>query len=74
MYKSIEIYFQAIIFISIRMEYSVLILAIQKNEKNKKTNLVKAILQIIKHLKFIEGNKKVKVMQTTMLLIYCSQK
>lgn len=44
--------------INIRTNYSILILTIQKDQKNKTINLRKVILQIIKYFKFIEGNKK----------------
>lgn len=51
-------YFQAIMLINIKPDYSALILAIQKDWKDKNTNLVEEILQIIRYFKFIERNKK----------------
>lgn len=64
-------YFKAIMLINIRVDYSALISAIQKNWKNETTNLAKAVLQIIKHFKYIKRKKKAQnVMQTSMPLIY----
>lgn len=44
---------------NIRTNYLALVLAIQKDWKNKTTKLTKVILQIIRHFKFIKRNKKV---------------
>lgn len=72
--KSIEMYFQAILLMNIGVEYSALVLAIQKDWKDDNTNLAEIILQIIKYSKFIERNKKAKVIQTTISLIYQAPK
>ncbi len=58
-------YFQATMLINIGTEYSALVSAIQKNWKDENTNLAEAVLQIIRHYEFMEGNEKAKVMQTS---------
>ena len=51
---------------NIGTDYSALVSAIQKDWKDKITNLAEAVLQIIRHFEFIEGNKKAQnVMQTS---------
>ncbi len=50
---------------NIGTKYLALVSAIQKDWKDETTNLAEAVLQIIKHFEFIEGNKKAKVMQTS---------
>ncbi len=66
MQKSTEIYFQATMLINIGTNYSALVSAIQKDWKNETTNLAEAVLQIIRHFEFMEGNKKThNVMQTS---------
>lgn len=57
---SIEMYFQAMMLINIGPKYFRLVSAILKNWKDETTNLVKAILQIIRYFKFIEDTKKDK--------------
>lgn len=52
------------------VEYLALVSVIQKNWKNENTNPAEAILQIIRHFKFIKGNKKAKVIEITTLSIY----
>lgn len=47
--------------INIRYEYLAFLSAIQKNWKNKTTNLVGTVLQIIREFEFIEGIKKSKL-------------
>ena len=63
--QSTEMYFQATMLMNIGTEYLALVSAIQKDWKDEKTNLEEAVLQIIKHFEFIEGNEKAKVMQTS---------
>lgn len=46
------------ILLNIRTDYSTLVLTIQKNWKDKITNLGEIVFQIIKYFKFIERNKK----------------
>ena len=63
--QSTEMYFQATMLMNIGTEYSALVSAIQKNRKDENTNLAEAVLQIIRHFEFMEGNEKAKVMQTS---------
>ncbi len=63
--KSTEMYFQATMLMNIRVEYSALVPSIQKDWKDENTNLAEAVLQIIRHFEFMEGNEKAKVMQTS---------
>ncbi len=63
--QSTEMYFQATMLMNIGTKYLALVSAIQKDWKDEKTNLAEAVLQIIKHFEFIEGNEKAKVMQTS---------
>ncbi len=63
--KSTEMYFQATMFMNIGVEYLALVSSIQKDWKDENTNLAEAILQIIRHFEFMEGNEKAKVMQTS---------
>ena len=56
--QSIEMYFQATMLMNIGADYSALVSAIQKDWKNETTNLAEAVLQIIRHFEFMEGNKK----------------
>lgn len=63
-------YFQATILINIRIEYSALISAIQKDWKEEKRNLAEAISQIIRHFEFMKENKKANIMQTSTLFIH----
>lgn len=57
-HKNIDIYFQTMMLMNIRTKYSAFILAIQKDWKDKTTNLMETMLQIIRHFKFLEENKK----------------
>lgn len=57
--KSIQMYFQATIFMNIWISYLAIVSAIQKNLKNKTPNMVEVVLQIIRYLEFREENKKV---------------
>lgn len=52
--QSTKMFFEATILMYIRTDYSALVSVIQKNKKIKTRNLAKAVLQIIKHFKFIE--------------------
>lgn len=63
-------YFQVTMLVNIGIEYFVLLLVIQKNKKDEKTNLAKAILKILKHFEFMEGNKKANITQITTPSIY----
>lgn len=54
-HQSTKMYFQITMLINIRIKYSAFISAIQKDQKDKTINLIKIVLQIIKHM---EGNKK----------------
>lgn len=72
--KSSEIYFQATMLMNIGVEYLALVSSIQKDWKDENTNLAEVILHIIRHFEFIEGNKKVKIMQTSTPLIYRTPK
>ncbi len=63
--KSTEMYFQATMLMNIGVEYSALVSSIQKDWKDENTNLAEAVLQIIRHFEFMEGNEKAKVMQTS---------
>lgn len=64
--QSIEMYFQATMLMNIGADYSALVSAIQKDWKDETTNLAEAVLQIIRHFEFMEGNKKAQnVMQTS---------
>ncbi len=67
-------YFQATMLMNIGVEYSALVSLIQKDWKDENTNLAEVVLQIIKHFKFMEGNEKAKVMQTSALLIHHTSK
>lgn len=58
--KSSETYSQAIILMKIGTDYLALVLPIQKDWKDKTTNLAEAILQIIRYFEFIKGNKKTR--------------
>lgn len=61
-------YFYVTVMMNIGTNYSTLLLTIQKNWKDKNTNLVEAMLQIIRYFEFLEGNKKTcNVMQTSNL-------
>lgn len=44
---------------NIRVDYSALISAIQKDWKDETTNLAKAVLQIIRYFEFMKENEKV---------------
>ena len=68
--QSTEMYFQATMLMNIGTKYSALVSAIQKGSKDKKTNLEEAVLQIIRHFEFTEGNEQAKVMQTSTPSIY----
>lgn len=47
-------------------DYLALVSLIQKDEKDETTNLVKAVLKIIRYFEFIEGNEKTRsIMQTS---------
>ena len=72
--KSTKIYFQTTMLMNIRVKYLALVSSIQKNRKNENTNLAEIVLQIIRHFKFIEGNKKAKIMQISAPLIYRAPK
>ena len=72
--QSTKMYFQATMLINIGTEYSALVSAIQKNWKDENTNLAEAVLQIIRHFEFMEGNEKAKVMQTSTPSIHCAPK
>lgn len=64
-WKNTEIYFQATMLINIGSKYLVLMSAIQKDQKDETTNFTEAVLQIIRHFKFIKDTKKGKsVLQT----------
>ena len=64
--QSTEMYFQATMLMNIGSEYSALVSAIQRDWKDETTNLAEAILQIIRHFKFMEGTEKHKsVLQTS---------
>lgn len=68
-------YFQATMLMNIGTEYSALVSAIQKDWKDETTNLAEAVLQIIRHFKFMEGNEKAQnVMQTFMPSIHRAPK
>ena len=56
--QSIEMYFQASMLMNIRTNYLALVSAIQKDWKDKTTNLAEAVIQIIRHFEFIEVNEK----------------
>lgn len=56
--KNTKTYFQATILINIGADYSALVSTIQKDWKNKTTNLAETVLQIIRHFKFMKENKK----------------
>lgn len=60
--------------INIGVEYLALVSSIQKNWKDKNRNLTEVVLQIIRYFKFMKGNKKIKVMQTSALLIHRAPK
>lgn len=55
---------------NIRIEYFILVLAIQKNWKDENINLVETILQIIRYSNFMKENKKAKVIQITIPSIH----
>ena len=59
---------------NIGAEYSALVLAIPKDWKDENMNLAEAVLQIIRPFEFMERNKKSKVMQTSIPLIYHAPK
>lgn len=59
---------------NIGTEYSALVSAIQKDWKDENTNLAKTALQIIRHFKFMEGNKKAKVIETSTSSIHRTPK
>ncbi len=64
--QSTKMYFQATMSINIRTDYSSLLSAIQKDWKDKTTNLAELVRQIIKHFEFMEGSKKTqKIIQTS---------
>ena len=67
-------YLQTTMLINIEVEYLRLVSSIQKNWKDENTNLAKAALQIIRHFKSMEGNKKAKMMQTSTPPIYYASK
>ena len=68
-------YFQATMLMNIGTDYSALVSAIQKDWKDETTNLAEAILQIIRHFEFMEGNEKAQnVMQTFMSSIHRAPK
>lgn len=64
-WQSIKMYFQATRLMNIGPEYSRLVFTIQKNWKDETINFVKAILQIIRHFKFMKGTKKYKSVFST---------
>ena len=72
--KSTEMYFQATILMNIGIEYLALVSSIQKDSKDKNTNLAEIILQIIRYFEFMKRNKKAKVMQTSAPSIYHAPK
>ena len=72
--QSTEMYFQATILMNIRTEYSAIVSAIQKDWKDENINLAEAVLQIIRHFEFMEGNEKAKAMQTSTPSIYYAPK
>ncbi len=72
--KSTKMYFQATMLMNIGLEYSALVPSIQKDWKDENTNLAEAVLQIIRHFEFMEGNEKAKVMQTSALSIHRAPK
>ena len=73
--QSTEMYFQATMLMNIGADYSALVSAIQKDWKDETTNLAEAVLQIIRHFEFMEGNEKAQnVMQTSMPSIHRAPK
>lgn len=56
--KNIEMFFQATMFMNIETKYSALVLSIQKDWKDKITNLTEMVPYIIKDFEFVERNKK----------------
>ena len=72
--QSTKMYFQVTILMNIGTEYSALVSAIQKNWKDENPNLAEAVLQIIRHFEFMEGNEKAKVMQTSTPSIHFAPK
>lgn len=50
---------------NIGANYLVLLSTIQKDWKDNNINLTKTVLQIIKHFKFIKGNKNTQNMMQT---------
>lgn len=61
---------------NIRIKYSALILVIRKDWKNKIINLIKTVLQIIRHFKFIEENEKNNkiILETSILRLLARSK
>lgn len=67
-------YFQATIIMNIGLEYFELISTIQKDLNNGINNFAEAILQIIKHFKFMEGTGKYKsVLQISQISAFLSK-
>ncbi len=69
--QSSEMYFPATILMNIGTGYSAPVSAIQNDWEDKTTDLAEAVLQIIRHFKFMEGNEKAEnVMQTSTCSIH----
>lgn len=67
-------YFPTTILMNIGLKYSGVVSAIQKDQEDEITNFAKAILQIIRHFKFIEGTQKHKlVLQTSQTSAFLSK-